>query len=260
MTSQEKKALIAKRLKNKALELADYVDDIRKSDRSKNAVLLCEGTKDSIDYMLYKETYPEFIVIPIGGCTDVKKMLPLLERYCECEVLGLIDRDNNSKKQIRALAKDKNIFCTKLPFIENIICCPEVLRILARIRGMDYSEVISNVRKTMTSMLAEKMSLLNPFNVELPKDEEVQLVCITIVTKNSEINKNIDLYNIMYTFRDKGIVGTVADTLNLHGKEGYIRFFRNALNGEHRDEILMAVARHLPMIGHEGTSHFETYN
>ena len=227
MADMTEKIPTTKRLKDKAIERADYVDEVMKSDKNKKAVLLCEGNMGSIDFMVYNEVYSEFVIIPCDGCTDVKKLLPYMKKYCEFEVLGIIDRDNNSKKQIRALAREKDIFCTKLPFIENIICCPEVLRVFAKVRGLDYSLVISSVRKTMSSLLAEKMSLLNPFNVDLPRDEEVQLVCITIVTKNSEIHKNIDLYNIMYTFRDKSIVGNVANALNFKSKEAYLRFFKN---------------------------------
>lgn len=248
MSDFDRKIPTTKKFKSRAMELVDYVDELMKVDKSKKAVLLCEGSYESIDYMLYNEVYSEFVVIPSDGCTDIKKLLPYMKKYCEYEVFGIIDRDNNSKKQIRALAREKDIFCTKLPFIENIVCCPEVLRVFAKVRELDYSEVISSVRKSMSSLLAEKMSLLNPFNVDLPSDEEVQLVCITIVTKNSEIHKNIDLYNIMYTFRDKSIVGNVADVLNFKSREAYLGFFKNSLTGEHREELLLAVSKYLPVI------------
>ena len=134
MSSQENKIPLTKRLKERAIELAEYVDEIMRKDKSKKAVLLCEGKYDSIDYMIYKEVYPEFIVIPSEGCTDIKNLMPFMKKYCEYKTFGLIDRDNNSKKRIRALAKDKKIFCTKLPFVENIICCPEVLKIISKLK------------------------------------------------------------------------------------------------------------------------------
>lgn len=243
-----KKVPVTKKLKDRAMEIADYADEVVKKNPEKRAILLCEGNKNSIDFMLYSEAYPEFIVIPSDGCTDIIKLMFYMRKYCEYETFGIIDRDNNSKKQMKLLAENKNIFCTKLPFIENIVCCPEVLKILCMIRGIDYGEMISKVRKRMTNLLAERMSLLNPFNVDLPADEEVQLVSITIVTKHSEVHKNIDLYNIMYTFRDKSILGNVADAFNLKGKEAYIRFFRDALKGRYRDKILLAVSKYLPVL------------
>lgn len=244
---KDNKVPMTKKLKERAIELAEEIDIIIKRDKSKKAVLLCEGTLTSIDYMIYKEIYPGFIVIPSDGCTDIKKLMPYMKKYCEYKTFGLIDRDNNSKKQIRAMARESDIYCTKLPFIENIICCPEVLKILSKIRQRDYGDVIGKVRETLASLLAEKLSLLNPFNVDLPKDCEVELVSIMIVTKNSMIQKNIDLSNIMYTFRDKAIVGAVVDALDLNSKEAYFKFFENALNGEYREQLLFAVAKYLPV-------------
>jgi hypothetical protein len=248
MAEQDNKIPMAKKLKERAIELSEYVDKVISRDKEKKAVLLCEGNFNSIDYMIYKEIYTEFVVIPSDGCTDIRKLMPFMKKYCEYATYGIIDRDNNSKKRIRNLVKDHNIFSTKLPFVENIVCCPEVLKILSRIRGCEYSEVIGMVRKTLASLLTEKLSLLNPFNVDIPKDCEVELVSIMIVTKNSAFQKNIDLVNIMYTFRDKAIVGAVADALGLNSKEAYLKFLSNSLNGEYRDKILSAMAKYLPAI------------
>ena len=251
MSSQENKIPLTKRLKERAIELAEYVDEMMKNDKSKKAVLLCEGKYESIDYMIYKEVYPEFIVIPSEGCTDIKNLMPFMKKYCEYRTFGLIDRDNNSKKKIRAMAKEKDIFCTKLPFVENIICCPEVLKILSKVKGIEYSDVIGKVRTTLSNLLAEKLSLLNPFNVDLPRDCRVELVSITIVTNTGVVYKNIDSVNIMYTFRDKAIVGAVSDALNFNSKDAYCKFLYNALNGPYREQILIALARYLPVITFE---------
>lgn len=247
-TQEEKRALSNKRFCNLAKDIAAYAAEIIENDKSKYGILLCEGTKDSMDVVLYTEIYPHLVVIPAGGCTNIRKLMPHLRRHSEYPIFGLIDRDNCSKRRIRILERTEDIYCTKLPFIENIICCPEVLKIITKAYGVDYFKVLREVRNDLASLLVDKMSLLNPFNIDLPADKEVQLISITIVTKSNAIHKTIDLSNVMYTFRDKAIVGKVADAMDFHGKEAYYRAIKQQLQGEHRDKLLFAMSKYLPSI------------
>lgn len=238
-----------RRLKLHAQELSKIVERTVFLNPYKKAVLLCEGTKDSIDVALYSAVYPEFIVLPEAGCTDIQKFMPFMNKYVRLKTYAIIDRDNHSKKGIKSLKNEKNVFCTKLPFIENIICCPEVLKIVAPLCGKDYAEVLVNVRKSLSNILADKLRLLNPFNVSIPDDEEIQMFTITIVTKNNVIaNKVVDLNNIMYTFRDKGIVVEVAYALGLHNKYYYYEFIKELLKGEHKQRLINIMSKYLPEI------------
>ena len=92
------------------------------------------------------------------------------------------------------------------------------------------------------------MSLLNPFNIDLPEDKEVQFVAITIMTRNSVVNKKIDLSNIMYTFRDKSIVSEVATSMGFRSRDEYYKVLEELLKGDRKCEILFAMAKYLPNI------------
>ncbi|MBQ9313554.1 MAG: hypothetical protein IJ220_00905 [Clostridia bacterium] len=234
-----------------AIETAEKATEIIKKDKSKYAVLLCEGTEDSMDVYIYSKIYPEFIVIPSNGCTDVMRLMPFMRKYFEYKTFGLIDRDNCSKRRIRSLQKHENIYCTKLPFIENIICCPEVIKIIAGESGKDSSEVLRRVRNGLASILVDKMSLLNPFNIDLPEDKEVQIVSISIVTRSRTVHKTIDLANVMYTFRDKAIVSQVADAMDFRGRENYYSFLKEQIEGTKSEKILQAIAKYLPEIPYD---------
>lgn len=228
--------------------VTDYSAEIIKHDKNKKGILLCEGTESSMDVVIYSEIYPHLVVVPANGCTDIRKLMPFMKKYSEYPVFGIIDRDNCSKRQILSMAKNEHVFCTKLPFIENIVCCPEVLKIVTREYGVDYSKVLCDVRNNLANILVEKMSLLNPFNIDLPQDKELQFISITIMTKSSVVHKKIDLSNIMYTFRDKVIVSEVANSMGFRSRNEYYSFLKNLLRGDKKCSILFAIAKYLPNI------------
>lgn len=237
-----------KQLKSMALDIANMAAKVISEGHDKKGILLCEGKEESFDRVLYNAVYPELIVVPSNGCTDIIKLIPFMRKYSEYPTFGIIDRDNCSKRLIRKREREEGIYSTKLPFIENVICCPEVLKILCKIYGKNYSEVLREVRTALTEILADKMNLLNPFNIELPRDEVVQSVSITIVTKSRVVVKNIDLANIMYTFRDKGIVGKVADAMGFRSREKYYNVLEEQMNSENGSALIFAMAKYLPDI------------
>lgn len=233
--------------KLRAIEIAEEVAKVIENDKSKAGSLLCEGLSSSIDVALYSIAYPNLVVVPSNGCSDIIKLLPRVRKFSEYPAFAIIDRDNRSKRKIKQL-ESQGIYATKLPFIENIICCPEVLKVIAREEGKNYQEIIREVRSALTAILAEKLSYLNPFNVELPRDVEVQSVKITIVSKEREIQKNIDLSNVMYTFRDKMIVSEVADAIGHTSKEWYYNYIAREVKGKNGAELVSIMAKYLPKI------------
>lgn len=238
----------SKALKNIALGIANMAAEVISANHDKKGILLCEGKEESFDRVLYSAVYPELIVVPSNGCTDIIKLMPFMRKYSEYPTFGIIDRDNCSKRLIRKREREEGIYSTKLPFIENVICCPEVLKVLCKIYEKNYSEVLREVRTALAEILADKMNLLNPFNIELPRDEVVQSISITIVTKSRTVVKNIDLANIMYTFRDKAIVGKVADAMGFRSRENYYKALEKQMNTENGSALIFAMAKYLPDI------------
>lgn len=238
----------SKALKNIALGIANMAAEVISTDHDKKGILLCEGKEESFDRVLYSAVYPELIVVPSNGCTDIIKLMPFMRKYSEYPTFGIIDRDNCSKRLIRKREREDGIYSTKLPFIENVICCPEVLKILCKIYEKNYTEVLREVRAALAEILADKMNLLNPFNIELPRDEVVQSVSITIVTRTRTVVKNIDLSNIMYTFRDKAIVGKVAYAMGFRSRENYYKALEKQMNNENGSTLILAMAKYLPDI------------
>ncbi|MBQ9267834.1 MAG: DUF4435 domain-containing protein [Clostridia bacterium] len=233
--------------KHLAMDMAEQIANAIENDKTKLGGLLCEGLDSSIDRALYSAVYPNLVVLPSNGCTDVIKMLPRVRKYSEYPVFGIIDRDNRSKQKLKQLAA-QGVYATKLPFIENIICCPEVLKVICRKYNMDYGKVIHKVKSSLAAILAEKLSYLNPFNLEIPRESSIRYVRIIIATEGQTVNKNIDLNNIMYTFRDKLIVSEVASAMGRSGKEWYYKFIAKELSGDDKDELTLIMGKYLPVI------------
>lgn len=248
MSSSESKAESNKRFKALAKEMASYAAEVIEKDKTKEGILLCEGTSESMDVALYSAVYPSLVVIPANGCVEIRKLVHFMRNCSEYETFGIIDRDNCSKQEMRRMEKEEHVYCTKLPFIENIICCPEVLKIITKSYGVDYPSILKVVRLALADILVDKLSLLNPFNVDLPSDKEVEMVSITIVTKTDVVQKRIDLSNVMYTFRNKAIVGKVADAMGMHGKDEYYRFMKKQLSGAMKDKLVYTMSKYLPNI------------
>ena len=83
-----------KTLKNTALGIANMAAEKISANHDKKGILLCEGKETSFDKVLYSAVYPELIVVPSNGCTDIIKLLPFVKKYSEYPSFVIIDRDN----------------------------------------------------------------------------------------------------------------------------------------------------------------------
>ena len=214
-------------------------------------VLLCEGNENSIDVKLYSKVYPYLFVLPIGGCTDVINLIhSIRKRNEEVLIVGLIDRDSNSKEEIKHLQKDKGVYCTKLPFIENIICTPEIIKILCRYLNMDYKKTIKQIEESLMKSWINKLKDHFPVNVSISRDDLIESAFISIKKKDGgTVEKTIIEANILYTYRDKTIASIVADAFMLKGRPAYYNFIAEMLEESLvSHDILMATRAYLPMI------------
>ncbi|MBQ6860558.1 MAG: hypothetical protein IJO08_02815 [Clostridia bacterium] len=234
-----------------AKQVVAYALDVLDREEKYLGVVLCEGVWGGIDVTLYQEVYPQLLVIPCGGCEHVLKFIPTVrKRLYDYTVVGLIDRDSRPKKEIRELGKE-GVYCTKLPFIENIISCPEVIRILAPKRGYDPDEVLEKIERNLLSMLCKKLRNSLPINIPFANEEtETFSVKIQITSTTGEcVEKFVDRGSVLYAYRDKSVANETSFMLGLHGRKKYYEFFSDSLNDpELRDDLLKCANKFLPEI------------
>jgi len=109
---------------------------------SRRPVLFVEGERGSLDYRIYKHVYPEYTVVPCGGCGKVisaTKAFEDLRGLHDLDCYGLIDRDYRTDGEIESL-ETESVHVTQVSEIENLFITEKVLRIVGQERHLDEGE------------------------------------------------------------------------------------------------------------------------
>ena len=162
-------------------------------------------------------------------------------------------RDALSKKEIKRLLNNKGIYTTKLPFIENIICSPEVLKWVCEYTGIYYEELLHKIETELLKNLWQKLKEALPINLGIEKNERILYLQISASTRKQYIEKRVDKESILYSYRDKIVTLIVGTHLGLKGKKAYYEFIMEMLKlEEYREPLSKAFANFIPK--------FEFYN
>ena len=242
---------------------------------SRKNVLFVEGEKNSYDYQLYTELYPEYLVIPCGGCSQVIartrafKNSPVLH---DCKVYGLIDRDYRSEREIVSLRND-DIYALGVAEVENLFLVEELVRVMALRFGVpDVDQAVANVKNFVIDTKFGSM-IERQVCQSVVSEIKHQLSCIEIEKKNEVEAKNTlqagldaidfddirnqkepefrtalnnrDYKTVLKVFNEKGIASSIGDKLGVDKRE-YQRKVINLLRSDCHDEIVGALIGYLP--------------
>ncbi|MBP3284495.1 MAG: DUF4435 domain-containing protein [Clostridia bacterium] len=242
--------------KRRVKQLAELAIEEYYNHPEKKGILLCEGTYDSIDFAVYSLVYPELVVVPCEGCTVVTKMVSKvlwrLKGKTEANVFAIIDRDDLTKKRIRALEK-QGIFCTRLPFIENIICCPEVLKILCNVYGKNYIAVRNRISSGLLERLQHRIKQYLPINLDCSEWERSASVTIVYRDSNGNVKKEktVTRDNVFYVFRSKETASQAACALGLTDRDKYYEAVKEQIKGAYGGALILAMKKYLPVLSLE---------
>lgn len=108
-------------------------------------IIFVEGTKNSLDYLMYQEIYKHqnFHIIPCGGCSQVINYVKAKQGYSKfghIEIYGIIDKDFRTDHEIASLKED-NIFVLEVAEVENLFLVPELLNIVSERLGIDSDDL-----------------------------------------------------------------------------------------------------------------------
>ena len=117
---------------------------------NRRPILFVEGDRKGLDYAIYSATYPDWQVVPVGGCTQVIESVkafranPQMHSY---KAHGIIDRDYRYDVQLAAFEKE-GIHYLEVAEIENIFLTEPVMRVLAERFSpeADAEAIISEVK------------------------------------------------------------------------------------------------------------------
>ncbi len=243
---------------------------------SRKNVLFVEGEKNSFDYQLYSELYPDYLIIPCGGCSQViarTRAFKDSEALHECSVYGLIDRDYRSEHEITALKKD-GIYILDVAEVENLFLVEELIRFMAaRFGEADIDGAVADVKdfviNTKFAGLIERQICQS-----VVAEIKYQLSCIEIEKKNEvEAKESLrtgldriqfdDIRNqkepvfrgalnskdykaVLRIFNEKEIAKTIGKKLGVENNE-YQQKVINLLRNDCHDEIVNALVSYLPV-------------
>ncbi len=212
---------------------------------SRRRVLAVEGVKGGKDSTLYQLLFPEFLVLPVNGCSNVIDIVKNLNsknasQFHHLRAIGLIDRDRRNAAEIEALKKH-GIFTLNVAEVENLFCVEGVIRAVSkklhRDPDADFCSVKEHVFGRFSKEIETQASLhttseikyqLNYFNDKATGKEAINAelnrlaaaidtnsIYDSIKTEFDSIVQNTDYNRLLEKYNRKSIADTVAPALDL---------------------------------------------
>lgn len=190
-------------------------------------VLFVEGESNSYDVQLYSALYPDFYVVPSGGCTQVianTKAFASTEGLRSLKAYGLIDRDYRSEKELEAL-KRKGVFSIAVAEVENLFLVKPLLRVAAG--HFACCNVDEAVNKVIDHIINER------FRGQIGR----QICQATVATLKAQLSALDfgDVDNDSVSDRFKEAVGSIVPEEELERQKAR---FEGALSRQDYDEVL----------------------
>lgn len=211
---------------------------------SQQQIIFVEGKENSLDKMLYQAIFPNVSIIPKSSCEEVKKSTKGIKEnshLCWLNVFGLIDRDNQTEKEIQKL-KTASVFVLKYNSIESIFYHPIMIaffikyltkdeNVMASIKSsiMSYLKKDVEIKETLCLLAVnkeinweyqKKIPLLRkPINENLKKDIEIKVNLLDIYNKellnyNKIVDENkLDLFIERYCIKKTQLINIILTEL-----------------------------------------------
>jgi len=123
---------------------------------SSRPILFVEGSRGSLDHSIYRSVYPTWHVVARRNCADVIQSVKVLRKNASLtglsDVAGIVDRDVRSDDEIADLAENR-IHVPGVAEIENLLCTPEILEIVASRLEKDPSGIVSEAGNVVFGQL-----------------------------------------------------------------------------------------------------------
>lgn len=242
---------------------------------SRKKVLFVEGEKGSLDYKIYQAVYPEFLIIPRGGCEKViesTKSMRGNSALHHVDAFGIIDRDYRSENEINAL-RTFCIFPLDVAEVENILCVQELLKLVATHLELEPQEIYQKVSDFVIDIVSRNLEdqvskrsaseiefKLNKFDAKAQGEADLTTALNSLVNSidvKKIYNDNLNLYQNIITSRNykealtfynnKGLSKIISSCFGLNSKE-YGNYIVRLLSTKHKDAIISGLKNYAPTI------------
>jgi predicted ATPase len=110
---------------------------------SRKPILFVEGERASLDLAFYRACYPDWTVVPRGGCEGVIHSVVTMRKnaaFTRVQCAGLVDADGHNESDRASLASN-GIQVLPVSEIENLLLLPVVSRAILEMIDIDGSEL-----------------------------------------------------------------------------------------------------------------------
>lgn len=249
---------------------------------SRRPVLFVEGDPEGLEQAVFSRVYPDWTVVPRGGCEAViasTTAFRALSDHHHLECRGIIDRDLRSDNDVAALLP-KGVHVLSVHEIEHLLLVEGALRAVAERQSMDPDSVS---RAVMDWVLGELLSHREVLASEaaahatekdlqtfdrrargaqalraavdaLPARVDIETLyaraeaCIDAALSAHDYAAALSLYSI------KGLVQQVNRFFNL-GPNGYVSLVKRLLTTPDGDALLVSLRQAAPDLGCNSSSH-----
>lgn len=241
---------------------------------SRKNVIFVEGESNSYDTQLYTELYPNYLIVPCGGCSQVISRTKAFRNNPElhdCEVYGIIDRDFRSEHEIKKY-KSKGIYTINVAEVENLFLVEELIKLMAEQFGENVDTAFHNVKQFVIdvrfsnqingqiceSVVAEIKYRLSSAEIsktdEAKAKESLESVLSSIdydQIKSEQEQKFQQVLNsgnykeVLKVYNKKDLSKSIGHFLGIDNKY-YCSKVISLLRGSKHDEIVAALSPYLP--------------
>jgi hypothetical protein len=240
---------------------------------SRKNVIFCEGENGKLDSTIYQLIYPNFHIIPRGGCDKVIEAIKGFTANTSLHHLsayGIIDSDYKEDEEIESL-RNQNIHTISVAEIENLFCIEPILRILAQHLELNVDEKINEVINfliealtsefdTQVSSKAEKIieyklgafskesnseqGLIDALNTTLSRINIPDIYEQSSALYQAAIDdRNLD--KLLLIYNRKSLPDRLSGIFGL-ARGGYSKLLVRLLKGTKQEEIISALQEYLP--------------
>ena len=124
-------------------------------------IIFCEGEKASYDTILYQAAFPDYHIVPRGGCEKVIESTKAVRgnpSLHHLQAFGIIDSDYRTTDEINAL-RDACIYTINVAEIENLFCIEPILRIVAANQHLDANATAAAVTTFIINSLTDEFDV-----------------------------------------------------------------------------------------------------
>lgn len=174
---------------------------------SRKPVLFVEGTRDSIDTLLYRRIYSDFHVIAREGCAKVIESTVALRQaggFHSTNATGVIDRDFRADEVLEGLEKD-GVFTTPVAEAENAICLPCIVRAAAKHFKRDEADILDKATSAAFEFLDHQLD----HQIKQRASQEIRHALSQFSSKG--ISNREDFEQAVVEFKEKVDAGTFYD-------------------------------------------------